>query len=168
MKSTVKLKKKNFLGKLARILVTLNEVIILLLVFKHLMLWQEYFQEHNFKSSFEWCLKKKPQNLVKALKIIIRHIWCLNYETFMSLFYWKRFLMQMQHIFSTLKLISQVKKTKQRWEKKKKKSSVLWSCQENNKNAATLSIWWAHWGWAERESRRSLFCLLIYFYCRHP
>lgn len=39
MKSTVKLKKKkNFLGKLARILVTLNEVIILLLVFKHLML----------------------------------------------------------------------------------------------------------------------------------
>lgn len=53
----------------------------------------------------------KNQNLVKVL--IIQYM-CLNYETFMSIFYWKNsvYKFKTRYIFSTLKLFSQAKKTK--------------------------------------------------------
>lgn len=52
----------------------------------------------------------KNQNLVKVL--IIQYM-CLNYETFMSVFYWKNSLYKFKtkYIFSTLKLIGQENKT---------------------------------------------------------
>lgn len=52
MKITIKLQTKNLLGKLARILITLTEVIILLLVFKNLIHDKNIFEDTKFRMQF--------------------------------------------------------------------------------------------------------------------